>query len=154
MGSRSASLWVMGVATAATLVVAVVLRVVAPGHETFDRRGFPDCAPSAILDVLSNEALECWVVEPGWTPWRITSALSAHYVFVVRAEAFDRAVAREIARLVVEQHAEQASEIVVYVHPVDPPSDPAVTRVRWTPARGFESFEFPLPLAPAARPTP
>lgn len=145
MGSQSASAWVIGVAAAATLVMAVVLRVVAPGHEVFDRRGHPDCVPAAVLDVLGNDALECWFVAPGSRPWRITSALSAHYVFVVRVEALDRSVAPDVARLVVEQNAEQASEIVVYVRNVDPMADPLVTRIRWTPGGGFEPFEFPLP---------
>ena len=151
---------------ASTIVVGLVLAIVAgarltispapvtprpvaeaPGADAADqaplapevRLGLPDCPPRAMADMRGSDALECWFGDETFGPWHIVSSLEIQGITIVRLVATDPGVAETVARRLVEQGGTAAEEVLVYAKPL---RGPGVTRVRWTPAGGFETSTF------------
>jgi hypothetical protein len=106
-----------------------------------DPRGIPRCQPGAEDDLLSADALRCWLDAPNGH-WRTLARAWAFRALVVKAEASDVTDAEEIARRWVADCGDQFSEILVYVQREPAPTPTLIRRVQWTPAGGFETLEF------------
>jgi hypothetical protein len=136
-------------------VVGMMAAVGAVGLRRVDPRvsedfGIPACPASAVRELLSVAALQCWLEAPNGR-WRILGHESLHGELIVHVNAAQVRDAEAIARRFVDSEGQRSSEILLYVN-AEPPSSAAVTRrVRWTPGRGVEVLEFaaePLPTRP------
>lgn len=103
------------------------------------RLGLPDCPPAATDDLRGADALECWFGDDAFGPWHIVSSLEIQGITIVRLVATNPGVADPVARRLAEQGGAAAEEVLVYAKPL---RGPGVTRVRWTPAGGFQTSEF------------
>jgi hypothetical protein len=103
--------------------------------------GVTPCPASAVHDLLSVDALQCWFIAPHGR-WRTLSHESHYAVLVVEVEAADVRDADGIARRFVEAARGTFSEILLYVQHETAGAGDAIRRVRWTSSRGFESLDF------------
>ena len=107
--------------------------------------GIPECPASALTDLLSPDALQCWLDAPHGQ-WRILGHESVHGAVVVHVAAAQLRDAEAIAQRFVDDAGSRSSEILVYVT-AESPAEPHVTRrIRWAPRRGFDALEFVAPL--------
>ena len=129
--------------------LSVGLLVMASGrHATrVDDYGIPQCPAGAASDLLSTNALQCWLTAAHGR-WRTLSHQEAYGALVVQIEASDLADADEIARRFVDSRHDALSEISVYVQRESPAGPTLIRRVRWTPDVGYETLDF---TAPATR---
>jgi hypothetical protein len=139
--------------TAFTGTAAIVLlgALADPGVEriTPDERGLLPCPPTAINDLLSAHALQCWF-DASNGRWRTLDRVSAHGALVVDIEATTVTDAEEIARrFVTDRGGGRFSEVLVYVY-LQPVSKAraSVRRIRWTAPTGFETMDFTTVPAP------
>jgi hypothetical protein len=103
--------------------------------------GIPTCPASALTELLSPGALQCWLDAPNGR-WRILGHESVHGAVVVHVEAAQLRDAEAIAQRFVDDAGSRSSEILVYVT-AESPGQPHVTRrIRWAPRRGFDALEF------------
>jgi len=115
------------------------------GGRSQDDLGIPTCPASAVTELLSPAALQCWLDAPNGR-WRILGHESVHGAVVVHVKAAQLRDAEAIARRLVDDAGSGSSEILVYVT-AEPPADPRLTRrIRWAPRRGFDALEFVAPL--------
>jgi len=110
----------------------------APVRSSF---GITTCPQSAEASLLSPDALQCWFSAPNGR-WRTLSHESHYQVLVVNIEAADLGDAESIARRFVSRERVTFSEILLYVQRESKTDGGTIRRVRWTPARGFESLDF------------
>ena len=103
--------------------------------------GITACPPSAVHDLLSVDALQCWFTAPHGR-WRTLSHESHYAVLVVEVEAADIRDAEGIARQFVDAERGTFSEILLYVQREEQADDESIRRVRWTSDVGFESLDF------------
>ncbi len=113
--------------------------------------GIVDCAAGASRDLLSVDALECWLPAPHGH-WRILSHDSHFDVLVVQAEALDLRDATSIANAFAADQAarrlppsESFSEILIYVRQPAHGGQARTRRVRWTTTAPLEMFDFTAP---------
>ena len=103
--------------------------------------GIPACQASALTDLLSPAALQCWLDAPNGR-WRILGHESVHGAVVVHVEAAQLRDAEAIAQQFVDDAGGVSSEILVYVTAQSPEQPHVTRRIRWAPRRGFDALEF------------
>jgi hypothetical protein len=106
--------------------------------------GIPGCPASALTELLSPGALQCWLDAPNGR-WRILGHESVHGAVVVHVEAAQVRDAEAIAQRFVDDAGSRSSEILVYVTTQSPEQRHVTRRIRWAPQRGFDALEFVAP---------
>lgn len=76
--------------------------------------GIPDCPVDATTDVLSADALQCWIPAPHGL-WRILAHASANGALVVETSTGDFRDADHIGSVVAQSVGDRYSEVLVYV---------------------------------------
>jgi hypothetical protein len=146
MRLRAAAFGRVGLAAAVVGILAGMgLQSTRPGEgRSQGDLGIPECPASALTELLSPAALQCWLDAPNGR-WRILGHESVHGAVVVHVEAAQLRDAEAIAHRFVDDAGSRASEILVYVTAES--GQPQVTRrIRWAPQRGFDALEFIAPF--------
>ena len=146
MRLRTAAVGRVAVFTVAVLGVVATTGFLSTRHgevPTLGDLGIPACPASALDQLLSPHALQCWLDAPSGR-WRILSHESVHGALVVHVEAAQLRDAEAIARRFVDGEGRHSSEILVYVN-AEGPEHPLTRRIRWAPGRGFDVLEFTVP---------
>ena len=132
--------WVFG-------LLALALGATACGHHRAPRSdyGIRPCPPSADVQLLAANALQCWFTAPNGR-WRTLSHESHYAVLVVSVEAADVRDAELIAQRFVTSERRTFSEILLYVQRELRGAGDIVRRIRWTLEGGFEALDFNLPI--------
>src|SRR5687768_2873772 len=91
--------------------------------------GIPACQASALTDLLSPAALQCWLDAPNGR-WRILGHESVHGAVVVHVKAAQLRDAEAIAQRFVDDAGSRSSEIPVYVTAESPGTFHVTRRIR------------------------
>jgi hypothetical protein len=108
-----------------------------PAREDY---GIEPCPAGAEHDLHASRALQCWFPAPHGR-WRTLSRVSGHGALMVEVEATSANDALGIARRFVEHPGASYTEVLIYVRE-EGAAVPAIRRVRWMEATGYELLEF------------
>ena len=132
-----------GIAAIGTAIGVPTARLYRNGMSGYDgNHGILPCPPFAIENVLSPDALQCWLDAPHGR-WRLLRQVSVNGAVVVQTSATSLADSQAIAELFIARRADDVSEVVVYVEQ-QRNAQPAMTRrVQWRRQGGIQTLDFP-----------